>query len=127
MINKWVSGSEISLHLPVTATSTLHTDTIDYVLGADIYNTGEHGTEVRQQPLYKMDTNSEPDPIISWKPFLSVSEFRMFLSSPYTSASPETNGGVTPMFISNMAGYGYNNGHLSRDDQAGNTVTSTKL
>ena len=27
-----------------------------------------------------MDTNSEPDPIISWKPFLSVSEFRMFRS-----------------------------------------------
>ena len=38
MINKWGSGSEISLHLPATATSTLHTDTIDYVRGTDIYN-----------------------------------------------------------------------------------------
>ena len=38
MINKWGSGSEISLHLPATATSTLHTDTIDYVRGTDIYS-----------------------------------------------------------------------------------------
>ena len=38
MINKWGTGSEISLHLPATATSTLHTDTIDYVRGTDIYN-----------------------------------------------------------------------------------------
>merc|ERR1719270_2835413 len=33
---QWGSGSEISLHLPATATSTLHTDTIDYVRGTDI-------------------------------------------------------------------------------------------
>ena len=41
MINMWGRGSEISLHLPDTATSTLHTDTIDYVRGTDIYKTSE--------------------------------------------------------------------------------------
>ena len=41
MMNMWGRGSEISLHLPDTATSTLHTDTIDYVRGTDIYKTSE--------------------------------------------------------------------------------------
>ena len=169
MINKWGAGSEISLHLPATATSTLHTDTIDYVRGSDIYNTGERGGEYDNNPgnrrglshilaqysktnslysepgayahsrmpvttggsLYKLDTNTEPDTNISWEPFLSAgrTESRMSRSSPYTSASPGTNGGVSSMFISNMAGYGYtyDNGHLSRDDQVVKTVPSTKL
>ena len=41
MINMWGRGSEISLHLPDTATSTLHTDTIDYVRGTDLYKMPE--------------------------------------------------------------------------------------
>ena len=41
MINMWGRGSEISLPLPDTATSPLHTDTIDYVRGTDIYKTSE--------------------------------------------------------------------------------------
>ena len=167
MINKWGAGSEISLHLPATATSTLHTDTIDYVRGTDIYGTGDRGeydnnpgnrrglshilshynktNSLYSEPgaqhahsqipltgsLYKLDSAAEPDTNISWEPFLSSgrTESRMSRSSPYTSASPGTNGGVSSMFISNMAGYGYNydNGHLNRDDQMVKTVPSTKL
>ena len=168
MINKWGAGSEISLHLPATATSTLHTDTIDYVRGTDIYNTGDRGAEYDNNPgnrrglshilshygktnslysepgahahsqipltgsLYKLDSAAEPDTNISWEPFLSAgrTESRMSRSSPYTSTSPGTNGGVSSMFISNMAGYGYtyDNGHLSTgDNQTVKTVPSTKL
>ena len=166
MINKWGAGSEISLHLPATATSTLHTDTIDYVRGTDIYNTGDRGeydnnpgnrrglshilshynktNSLYSEPgahaqysqsqipltgsLYKLDSATEPETNISWEPFLSTggrSESRMSRSSPYTSTSPGTNGGVSSMFISNMAGYGYN--YDNRDNQVVKTVPSIKL
>ena len=73
----WGSSKEVSLHLPATATSTLHTDTIDYVRGSDML-------QLRRDPdnglydnlpgnrrglhnalsAYKLDANTEPDPNI---------------------------------------------------------------
>ena len=64
------SGSQaFSLHLPVTATSTLHTDTIDYVLGADIYNTGEHGTEYDNNPYIRWTLTVSQTPSSAGSPF----------------------------------------------------------
>ena len=144
MINKWGSGSEISLHLPATATSTLHTDTIDYVRGTDIYNDNSNTMLYDNNPgnrrglshilsqyqktqslysdntpmglvnglsglhrgphnnsTYKLDSNTEPDPNISWEPFHNG-------TSGSRSSQYSPNGGVSSMFISNMQGYGYN-------------------
>ena len=163
MINKWGAGSEISLHLPATATSTLHTDTIDYVRGTDIYNTGEAsqydnnpgnrrglphilshynktnslysdpGAQHSRLPLtgslYKLDSATEPETNISWEPFLSSgrTESRLSRASHYSTQGGQ--GGVSSMFISNLAGYGYNYeiGDLGRDSHMVKTVPSTKL
>lgn len=37
LMTVWGVSKEVSMHMPGTATSTLHTDTIDYVRGTDIY------------------------------------------------------------------------------------------
>lgn len=147
MMNMWGRGSEISLHLPDTATSTLHTDTIDYVRGTDIYKMSDDSevlydnnpgnrralsqilgkynsykaplySDRTSLPLgvvglpglntanngstYKLDSNTEPDHNISWEPFLGT-------------GSRNTPNGVSPMFISNMTGYGYTQ-DLSQDN-----------
>jgi len=172
LMTVWGVSKEVTMHMPGTATSTLHTDTIDYVRGTDIYklvsdgqesvmyenhpgnrrglpnllsNTGlQYGSSYSGSPntaspglplgvvglpgltgaptssTYKLDSNTEPDPNISWEPFNNT-------GSRNTSSM---NGfqGVSSMFISNMQGYGYHSPQSNMNMSQSLTKTpSTKL
>ena len=165
MINKWGSGCEISLHLPATATSTLHTDTIDYVRGTDIYNDSSTmlydnnpgnrrglthilaqyqksssllssdtspatlqllSRGAHNNSTYKLDSNTEADPNISWEPFTGTGQRRQSVTSDHPMVSD--NNGVSSIFASNLAGYGYYNGYNSPlQSSNAKPVPSTKL
>ena len=49
----WGSGQDLSLHLPETATSTLHTDTLSYIPA----NTNIYKTKVDQNMVAYVNLN----------------------------------------------------------------------
>lgn len=164
----WGVSKEVSMHVPGTATSTLHTDTIDYVRGTDIYKlvsdaqesmiyennpgnrrglpnilsqyessySGSPQTNSPALPLgivglpglsgahsnstYKLDSNTEPEPNISWEPFNGTGS--------RTASTMNGFHGVSSMFINSMQGYGYHKPEAQANvSQSLNKTPSTKL
>ena len=137
MMARWGRGSEISLHLPDTATSTLHTDTIDYVRGPVVsesertvmYDNNPGNRRALSQILGQYNSY-RPEPGLplglvglpglstasngstykldaNTEPETNIS-WEPFLGSGGHRASPgNPHNGVSSMFISNMEKYGY--------------------